>query len=295
MLTIADIRRIVDDHIGSEPAYARAFDIKEEIGSASFVGKKIIQQLVIHYQNKINFVQIVWKLIIKESYTECRPDLEKTATHEARIWHSNGGTTELDTEAVSNERALKACLERYIPTGEALQKKIKESEAAYRKLTGADQSPVHEPNDESMVKFETVLYKSNNSNSILFKPTIDRAGCVALMNVSIKSIEDEYLYYIFHMCVLIPDISITIATCRSLLCQDSAEILGVAMFYIRKHPALKDHVSIDDDQYNSSIRAIKQKMDINPSVECMFTVKAGKRVNLSTEFQILSLTVTYNR
>ena len=252
--------------------------------------------MVIHYQNKINFVQIVWKLIIKESYTECRPDLEKTATHEARIWHSNGGTTELDTEAVSNERALKACLERYIPTGEALQKKIKESEAAYRKLTGADQSPVHEPNDESMVKFETVLYKSNNSNSILFKPTIDRAGCVALMNVSIKSIEDEYLYYIFHMCVLIPDVKVTtMEACTKLLSPDSAEILGVALAYARKHPELRDHVTINDDQYGSVRTAIENKTASTLSVDCIFTVTTGRRANLSTEFQILSLTVTCDR
>ena len=309
MLKLAEIQRIVKAHISSEAIYAHAFDVYSEIASARFVAMNSVKQLVIQYKRNVPNVSIVWKLIIKESYTECRADLGCTESHAAQIWWLNVDKTERDTEDVPDEGTLKACLEKYILTGDALREKIRDSEAAYRKRTGADQSSAqepkdppmvdqssaHEPKDPPMVKIETVPYNSDNGNMILFDPTIERAGCVALMNVSITSIEDSHLEYIFHMCVLIPDISITIATCKSLLCQDSAEILGVAMFYIRKHPALKDHVSIDDDQYNSSIRAIKQKMDINPSVECIFTVKAGKRVNLSTEFQILSLTVTYNR
>jgi len=295
MLTIADIRRIVDDHIGSEPTYARAFDITEENGSASFVGKKKVKQLVIQYKNNVRYVSIVRKLIIKESYTECIP--EHTKEHKSQIWFLNAGTTELGIEEVSDEVALKACLEMYICTGKALQIKIKKSEAEYRRRTGADQSPAHKQNDESMVKFEIVPYNSNHGNSILFKPAIDNAGCVALMHVLIRSLEETTTWYKCHMCVLIPDSGVkTIEACESLLSPDSAEILGVAMAYARNHPELRDLAKIKEVEYNAARTAIATGNNITSSVDCIFTVTVGtNRPLLSKEFQILSLNVTYDR
>ena len=98
------------------------------------------------------------------------------------------------------------------------------------------------------------------------------------------------------MCVLIPDVRVkTIEACTNLLSPDSTEILGVALAYTRKHPELRGHVTINEDQYNSARTAIANKTASTLSVDCIFTVTAGKRVNLSTEFQILSLTVTCDR
>jgi len=192
MLNIEEIKRIVNDHIGRESRYVGNFNINMRSVNARYAGE--IQQLVVENNKLVSGVSNFYKLIINESYTENSFSPLKTASHEAQIWLQDNGSSPRDIKNVPDAGTLETYLEKNIATGAALQKIIDDRAAADRKFDETvAQSPVHEPNDESMVKFETVPYKSNNGNSILFNPTIDRAGCVALMNVSIKSIEDKYM------------------------------------------------------------------------------------------------------